>query len=137
MTIEKFQKSRATDENKVRKTLAKAFWNLASHYRLTQKEQSILLGIRENRARLNKYKDECELPDDPDKVFRVATLVGIHKNLRILFPHNREVVYKWLKTKRELFNGISAMDYIAEDPMISLKRLVSVRRLLDQLRVGA
>jgi len=120
-----------------RQTLAKAFWKLAGHYSLTLKEQAGLLGIKENRTRLNKYRDEVDLPDDPDKQLRVAHLIGIHKNLRILFPHNREVVYSWLKTERDLFEGKSALQYIMSDPLRSLPRLASVRRLLDQIRVGA
>ena len=117
--------------------LGRAFWKLADHYQLTQKEIAILLGIKaENRQRLNHLKQKQEIPDDPDKRLRVSHLIGIHKNLRILFPQNRDVVYSWLKTRRELFEGKSAMEFIAEDPMQSLPRMFSVRRLLDQIRVS-
>lgn len=118
------------------RVLGKAFWSIVEHYALNQREQAILLGIKENRQRLNTLKKEVQIPDDPDKILRVAHLVGIHKNLRILFPQNRVVAYGWFKTKRDLFDGLSAMEYIAEDPMNSLPRLFSVRRLLDQLRVA-
>lgn len=121
----------------VQRALGKAFWNLVKHYDLSQREQALLLGIKENRARLNKLKAENAIPEDPDKKLRVSHLVGIHKNLRILFPHNREVVYKWLKTPRQLFNDKSAMDYIASGPDFeSMMRLAAIRRLLDQVRVG-
>ena len=116
--------------------LGKAFWNLAEHYKLTQKEIAVLLGIKENRYRLTQLKQKNDIPDDPDKELRVSHMIGIHKNLRVLFPHNREVVYSWFKTRRELLGGKSAMEYIAEDPMQSLPRIFSIRRLLDQIRVS-
>ena len=134
--IDEFQTSLERNE-KYRKTLAKAFWKLVKHYSLVQREQAGLLGIKENRSRLNKLREEVELPDDPDKYLRVAHLIGIHKNLRVLFPHNREVVYSWMKTPRDLFQGQSAIEYILSDYLRSLPRLASVRRVLDQIRVGA
>lgn len=128
--------SQPPQHDEILRVLGKAFWNIVEHYGLNQREQAILLGIKENRQRLNAMKMEMQIPDDPDKILRVGHLVGIHKNLRILFPQNRDVAYAWLKTKRDLFEDRSAMDYIAEDPMNSLPRLFTVRRLLDQLRVA-
>ena len=124
------------NRDELRRALGKAFWNLATHYSLTQKEAAILLGIKENRTRLAQLKKNNEIPDDPDKELRVSHMIGIHKNLRVLFPHNREVVYSWFKTKRDLLGGKSAMEYIAEDPLQSLPRMFSIRRLLDQIRVA-
>ncbi|HYX37592.1 MAG TPA: antitoxin Xre/MbcA/ParS toxin-binding domain-containing protein [Oligoflexus sp.] len=121
----------------LQKVLGTAFWNIAEHYGFTQKDIALILGIKENRQRLAALKKELVIPEDPDKLLRVSHLVGIHKNLRILFPHNREVVYAWLKTPRELFQGRSALEFIAEDPMQSMTRLFTVRRLLDQLRISA
>lgn len=130
------EKNSATSKRN-RRALGKAFWSIVRHYGLTQREQAILLGIKENRSRLNSLKAKEEIPDDPDKQLRVSHLIGIHKNLRILFPHNREVVYGWLKTPRREFADISAMDYVATGPELeSMTRLATVRRFLDQVRVG-
>jgi len=115
--------------------LGEAFWSIAQHYQLTQKEQALLLGIKFNKQRLSDLLEKKEIPDDVDKSLRVAHLVGIHKNLRILFPNNRDVVYGWMKVKRDLFQGLSALEFIAQDPLESLPRLFTVRRLLDQIRV--
>lgn len=124
------------NKEELHRVLGKAFWNLATHYQLTQKDAAILLGIKENRTRLTQLKKNNEIPDDPDKELRVSHMIGIHKNLRVLFPHNREIVYSWFKTKRDLLGGKSAMEYIAEDPLQSLPRIFSIRRLLDQIRVS-
>ena len=78
-----------------------------------------LLGIKDNRTRLNSFKKDSCISDDPDKALRVSHLVGIHKSQRILFPHNRKVVYGWLKTPRKQFNGKSAMDYIEDGGQIT------------------
>lgn len=127
----------APNDTELLHALGKAFWNLADHYQLTQKEIAVLLGLKtENRQRLTQLKTKKEIPDDPDKRLRVSHLIGIHKSLRILFPQNRDVVYSWIKTKRDLFEGKSAMEYIAEEPLQSLPRIFSVRRLLDQIRVS-
>jgi len=100
-------------------------------------ETSLLLGLKDNRNRLADLEKRRAIPDDPDKVHRVGNLVAIHKNLRILFPHNRDVVYAWMKTPSPLFNGFSPMDYIRHDPVNSLPRIFKVRRTLDQIRCGA
>jgi hypothetical protein len=136
MIDKSLKKAKPTQED-IARVLGKTFWQIVEHYGLSQKDQATLLGIKENRQRLNSLKSKQEIPDDPDKLLRVGHLVGIHKSLRILFPQNRDVVYAWLKTKRDLFQGRSALEYIAEDPIDSLPRLFSVRRLLDQLRVAS
>jgi hypothetical protein len=136
LTQNPIEKNRPSQEE-LQRVLGNAFWKIAGHYGLTHKEIALLLGIKENRQRLAALKKNAEIPEDPDKLLRVSHLVSIHKNLRILFPQNREVVYAWLKTKRDLFHGKSALEFIAEDPLQSMTRLFTVRRLLDQLRVSA
>jgi hypothetical protein len=125
----------AFDERSGR-ALGTAFWRLVEHYRFTQKEQAVLLGIKYNRERLQSLCDKQEIPFDPDKFLRVGNLLGIHKNLRIIYPHNRDIVYGWMKTPREEFHGKSAMDFISEDFGASLLRIFTVRRMLDQIRCG-
>ncbi len=130
-------KTKHPSPQQLQKVLGVAFWNIAEHYGFTQKEVALILGIKENRQRLTSLKKELAIPEDPDKLLRVSHLVSIHKNLRILFPHNREIVYSWFKTPRELFQGRSALEFIAEDSLQSMTRLFTVRRLLDQLRIAA
>ncbi len=119
------------------KVLGKAFWNLVNLYNLTREEQALLLGVKpENRQRLNSLQSKQEIPVDPDKFQRVGNLLGIHKSLRIMFPHNRELAYAWMKTPRDIFHNQSAMQFIANDPVNSFARLFTVRRILDQMRVN-
>ena len=114
--------------------LGKAFWALANHYNLTRNEQALVLGFnRVNRQRLASLEKGKTIPDDPDKALRVGILLGIHKNLRIIYPHNRDVVYAWMKTERDLFQGKSALEYLASGND-TLPRLFTIRRILDQVR---
>lgn len=115
-------------------TLGKSFWRMAELYQFTQSEQADLLGIKYNRQRLSSLQNAKKIPLDTDKFFRVGQLLGIHKSLRLLFPHNREIVYSWMKTKREIFGGYSAVEFITQNPMESLQRLCAVRRTLEQIR---
>lgn len=132
----KIEKKPPNQEELIR-VLGQAFWNIVEKYSLSQKEAAILLGVKpNNRQRLGSLRQERKIPDDPDKILRVSHLIGIHKNLRILFPQNRELVYSWFKTKRSLLEGLSAMEYIASEPLQSLPRIFSIRRLLDQIRVS-
>jgi hypothetical protein len=117
--------------------LGEAFWNLVKHYSLTRSETALLLGVKDNRNRLQDLEKRQAIPDDPDKVQRVGNLIAIHKNLRILFPYNRDVVYAWIKTTSPLFGNISPLEYIKQDPVNSLPRIFKVRRTLDQIRCGA
>jgi hypothetical protein len=117
--------------------LGKAFWKIAELYRFTREEQALLLGLKaDNRQRLNALQSKREIPVDADKFNRVGNLLGIHKCLRIMFPHNRDLVYAWMKTPREVFQNQSALQFIASDPVNSFARLFTVRRILDQIRIG-
>jgi hypothetical protein len=115
------------------KVLAKAFWSIIGHYELSNDEQAVILGINNMPSDLIKYKEEQSIPSSEDSYTRVAHLISIHRSLRILFPENREVVYKWLKTNRKEFSDMSAMNYIleaSEDNDESLERLKNVRGIL-------
>lgn len=115
--------------------LGEAFWNMARLYELGRKEQAILLGMNpDNRQALIEYEKKKSIPLDPDKFFRVGLLLGIHKNLRILYPENREIVYNWMTTKQKMFHGNTPMEFIMEDQAGSLLRLATVRRALDIIR---
>lgn len=119
------------------RTLGKAFWKLAKLYGFTREEQALLLGLKpDNRQRLNSLEAKQEIPVDPDKFQRVGNLLGIHKCLRIMFAHNRDLVYSWMRTPRDIFHNQSALQFIADDPINSFARLFTVRRILDQMRVG-
>lgn len=118
------------------KALGKVFWNLSKHWNLSRKEQALLLGVKYHATKLKEWEKKQIIPEDPDKFRRVGHLAGIHKNLRIFFPYNREAVYSFMSTPQHfLFNGRSPLDLIEEEgEMNSYVTIAAIRRRLDQLR---
>ncbi|MES2613835.1 MAG: hypothetical protein V4591_00300 [Bdellovibrionota bacterium] len=117
--------------------LGKAFWRAVHLFQFNREEQAALLGLSSgNRSALKAYADKETVPEREEVFLRVGMLMGIVKNLRIIFPHaeNRDMVYNWMKIEREEFNNKSAIDYIKENPHESFTRLFAVRRFLDIIR---
>jgi hypothetical protein len=134
LTSNKFLLTKAASPERERKVLGEAFWNIVKHYGFNREEQAAVLGIKPNRQRLKELCDSHSIPDDPDKKYRVGLLLGIHKNLRILFPHNREIVYGWMKSPQADLEGEIPIQYIMKDLDESLPRLAAIRRRLDYIR---
>ncbi len=46
---------------------------------------------------------------------RVGLLMGIHKNLRILYPYNRDLVYRWISAKNSHFDDRTPLDIMKKN----------------------
>jgi len=67
-----------------------------------------LLGLSTtNRAALTRYRKGEPLASNRDLVERVGILMGIHRSLRLLFPHNRELAYSWMTQRNRAFDGMT------------------------------
>jgi hypothetical protein len=87
-----------------RGALAKMVMNLLDHWDLPTEDQLELLGLANtNRSALGRYRQGEPIGVNKDQYARVGHLLGIHKNLRILFPRNKEQLYSWMKTKNRAF----------------------------------
>lgn len=116
------------DRTRVGPILMKLF----SHWQISTGDQLSLLGLsKDNRAALTKYRNGRPLPKDRDKLERAGVLLGIHKSLRWLFPHNRELAYGWMTQANRAFNGASPVELIDEQGMAGL---YMVRAYLDVQR---
>lgn len=67
-----------------------------------------------------------------DQKERVATILGIHKALRILFV-DQQRAYAWVKAPNSAFGGTAALDIMLEGGLLGLTR---IRRYLDAVRGG-
>jgi len=80
-----------------------------------------------------KNEEECNLfgISGRDTIERVGNLLGIHKNLRILYPYNREVVYQWIKGRNQTLHNLSPLDTMLEYGYIGIAQ---IRRFTDHIR---
>lgn len=115
--------------------LAKMVINLFDLWQLSTQEQMVLLGFSEgSRMTLTRYRKGDPLADNRDLLDRVANLLAIHRSLRILFPHNREIIYRWMTAGNKAFEGKSPVQVIRDEGFMGL---LTVRRYLDHARGGS
>ena len=103
---------------------------LFDHWGLRNDEECNLLGGI-SPAQLAKYKNGKAYVSGRDTIERVGNLLGIHKNLRILYPYNREVVYQWIKGRNQKLHNLSPLDVMLEYGYIGIAQ---IRRFTDYIR---
>jgi len=114
--------------SEARSQLAKIVTRLFDHWELTLAEQAGLLGLStSNRASISRYRNGEPLADNRDLLDRVSCLLGIHKVLRILFPHNRDLVYRWMSAPNRRL-GERPVDLVLKH---GFEGLLAVRRYLE------
>ena len=115
-----------------RGALARMVMRLFDHWGLSTEDQAALLGIASgNRAALSNYRSGKPIGTSRDQYERVGHLLGIHKNLRLLFPHNRELAYRWMRTRNKAFENLTPVDVVKE---WGFTGLLMVRSYLDRAR---
>ncbi len=112
--------------------LAKMVMKLLEHGQLSTEDQAALLGLANtNRAALTRYRKGEAIGTSRDQYERVGHLLGIHKNLRLLFPHNRDLVYAWMSTRNRAFDNRTPVEVIRE---WGFAGLLMVRAYLERAR---
>ena len=115
-----------------RSALAKMVIQLFEHWKLSTEEQLALLGLgAASRSALTRYRKGAPLAPNRDLLERVGNLLAIHKNLRLLFPQNRELAYAWMSTRNKAFGGRTPAEIVSE---IGFAGLLMVRSYLDRAR---
>ena len=111
-----------------RSRLARMVARLFEHWDLPMAEQAAALGISTgSRSTLVRYRAGEPLADDRDLLDRVSHLLGIHKSLRILFPHDRDLAYAWMTTSNRRL-GARPIDLVVRH---GFEGLLALRRYLD------
>ena len=127
-TISRREESTSLD----RGALAKMVMTLLDHWQLSTEDQAALLGIAaSNRTALARYRKGEAIGTSRDQYERVGHLLGIHKNLRLLFPQNRDLVYRWMTTRNKAFGNLTPVEVIKE---WGFAGLLMVRGYLDRAR---
>lgn len=115
---------------KDRGALATMVMTLFDHWKLTTEDQALLLGLAPaNRAALTRYRKGEPIGTSRDQYERVGHLLAIHKNLRTLFPQNRDLAYRWISTRNKAFDNLTPIEVIKEWGFAGLLR---VRFYLDR-----
>jgi len=123
---------REVNASEDRGALARMVMTLLDHWNLSTEDQAALLGIAaSNRAALSNYRSGKPIGTSRDQYDRVGHLLGIHKNLRLLFPHNRDLAYRWMSTRNKAFDNLSPVEVIKE---WGFAGLLMVRSYLDRAR---
>ena len=118
--------------SKDRGALAKMLLTLFDHWNLTTEDQALLLGLAStNRAALSRYRKGEPIGASRDQYYRVGHLLAIHKNLRLLFPKNRELAYRWISTRNKAFDNLTPVEVIKE---WGFAGLLLVRSYLDHAK---
>lgn len=76
---------------------------------------------------LSRYRRGEPLAANMDLLGRVGHLMGIHKALRIIFPHDRDLAYRWITQPNRRFGGLRPVDVMKQ----GYEGLLAVRRYLD------
>lgn len=111
-----------------RERLARMVVTLLDHWRLAPNDQAALLGLSaQSRSTVARYRRGEPLADNADLLARAGHLLGIHKALRILFPHDLDLAYRWITAPNARFGAT---------PLEIMKRhgyegILAVRRYLD------
>jgi transcriptional regulator with XRE-family HTH domain len=115
-----------TRESRAR--LAKMLVQLLDHWQLGAADQALLLGLSgQSRSTLARYRRGEPLADSADLLSRAAHLLGIHKALRILFPHDRDLAYRWVSAPNRRFGERAPLEVMKQ----GFEGLLAVRRYLD------
>ena len=112
--------------------LGKMLINLFDHWGLSTGDQLELLGMSSsNRGALGRFREGKSMSGSRDQLDRAGILLGIHKNLRLLFPHNRELAYQWMTTPNRAFEGKTPVEMVV---IWGFTGLLMVRAYLDSKR---
>lgn len=111
----------------------RTFFNVAMKWGLDAKEQIAILGSPA-QSTFYKYKAGDVGTLSFDLLTRISLVLGIYKDLHILFPDSA-VADRWFKlpNSNPMFGGFTPAAFVAQGDMDALYR---VRRLLDARRGG-
>lgn len=80
---------------------------------------------------MSNYRSGKPIGTSRDQHERVGHLLGIHKNLRLLFPQNRKLAYRWMSTRNKALDNFTPVEVVREWVFAGL---LVVRGYLDRAR---
>lgn len=115
-----------------RSALARMVMRAFDHWGLDTCESTAMLGFAAaDSDRLSIYRDGAPFPDQRDLLDRAGHILAIHKGLRLVFPHQRHLAYRWMRTPNQAFDRRTPAEVVFEE---GFQGLLQVRGYLDQAR---
>jgi hypothetical protein len=115
-----------------RGALARMVTRAFEHWKLGTEDQLAMLGLAtNNRAALGRYRRGEPLAPNRDLLERAGHVLAIHKNLRLVFPQDRDLAYAWMSQRNKAFGGLAPVDVIKE---WGFSGMLMVRAYLDRVR---
>ncbi len=93
--------------------------------------QVLIVLPRINRATLSNCRDGKPIDNSRDQYGRVGHLLGIHKNLRLLFPQNRDLACRWITARNKASENLTPVEVVNE---WGFAGLLMLRSYLDRAR---
>lgn len=118
-------------QEKLSPAAIRAFFSLASHWKLRDEDARALLGGISNGSFYQLKRSPKTL--DQDKLTRISLLVGIFKSLNILFSTRLADAWIQLPNKNPLFGGRPPLAHMLKG---GVPAMIHVRQLLDTRRGG-
>jgi hypothetical protein len=116
-------------ERATRGRLAKLVVTLLDLWQLAPADQASLLGLSpQSRSTVARYRKGEPLADSADLLARTGHLLGIHKALRIMFPHDRDLAYRWISARNRRFGDVAPLEVMKKH---GYEGILAVRRYLD------
>lgn len=113
------------------KKLTQMVMRMFGHWKLSATDQLQLLGLSpSSRSMLSRYRTGKAGPSSPDMLDRIGWLLSIHKNLRTLYPENKEICYSWIKRQNHFLGNWTPLEIMKRQRLIGIHRIA---QLLDQL----
>lgn len=111
-----------------RERLAKMVVSLLDHWKLPLNDQAALLGLSaQSRSTIARYRRGEPFADSADLLARAGHLLGIHKALRIMFPHDLDLAHRWVSAPNRRFGERAPLNVMKQ----GFEGLLAVRRYLD------
>ena len=106
----------------------KVFFNIASGWSVSPKQQMILLGSPP-RSTFYKWRKGAGPAITQDTLERISYIMGIYKALRLIYP-TAEQANSWPQKPNKDFNNDSALSFMLKG---GVSNLSDVRRYLDKV----
>lgn len=114
-----------------RSALARMVAQAFENWGLDTDESLAILGLGpQDTDPLCSYRQGEPLADNRELLERAGHVLGIHKDLRLLFPHDREKAYCWMKTHNRAFDGCTPAEVVSRE---GVQGLLRVRGYLDRV----